>query len=89
MKIKTLQHFSCAYDLLMEDCDVEVMEGLTEDQRDFLRHVDDFEPVTYFLLNWDTVIICDSISGDVMGEPMSILSFWEAMGYEYAESCRG
>lgn len=89
MEVKTLQHFSCAYDLLMEDCDVEIMEALNDDERDFLRHVDDFDPVAYYLINGDTVVVCDSITGDIMGDPMNIMSFWEAMSYEYVCLCGG
>ena len=75
--IKSICHYGCAYDLILDyygrdeffDC------ALTEEQEDFLRCVDDYESFTFYVVNDDTVLVCDSISGAVIGSAVSLEEF--------------
>lgn len=85
--IKTILHFNNAYELLEEIGDIEILSELSEDETDFLRSINDYEPLSFFLLNDDTVIICDSINGDVSGHSMSIQDFQRETINYVKESC--
>ena len=63
MVFYSLTHYNNPYDLFSE-------EGyeMTEDQADYFRHIVDFEPVVFYLVNGLVVVTCDSINGDVLGQ---------------------
>ena len=87
--IKSILHFSNAYELLEDAGDIEILSELSEEEEDFLRSIDDYEPLSFFLINDDTVIICDSINGDASGHPMSIQDFQRETINYVKESCGG
>ena len=80
--IKSIKSFESCYDLLSYDYDLS--EFLTEEEVDVLRYVDDFEPVSFYLVNGDTVIVCDNYSGDLSGDIMTDEEFLHNM-VEYAK----
>jgi len=73
--IESIKHYESSYDLLMEEYDADIMEALTEDEKDYLRSVDDYEGVSFFLVNGDTVFVCDRIVGGVEGWPVPLEDF--------------
>ena len=73
--IKSIYNFETSYQLLSETFGVDVFDDLSEDERNFLECVDDFESVTFYVVNDDTVIVCDSMSGDVSGNPVPLEEF--------------
>lgn len=80
--IKSIKSFESCYDLLSYDYDLS--EFLTEEEIDVLRYVDDYEPVSFYLVNGDTVIVCDNYSGDISGDIMTEEEFLHNM-VEYAK----
>lgn len=80
--IKSIKSFESCYDLLSYDYDLS--EFLTEEEIDVLRYVDDYEPVSFYLINGDTVIVCDNYSGDLSGDIMAEEDFLHNM-IEYAK----
>ena len=80
--IKSIKSFESCYDLLSYDYDLS--EFLTEGEIDVLRYVDDYEPVSFYLVNGDTVIVCDNYSGDLSGDIMTEEEFLHNM-VEYAK----
>lgn len=80
--IKSIKSFESCYDLLSYDYDLS--EFLTEEEIDVLRYVDDYEPVSFYLINGDTVIVCDNYSGDLSGDVMTEEEFLHRM-IEYAK----
>ena len=75
INLERIKHYSSSYDLIMEEYDPEVTEALTEDEKDYLTHVDDYEWVSFFLVNGDTVYVCDRVLGGIEGEPVSLEDF--------------
>ena len=62
-EIKSISAYRDAYTLIDENC-YKLIDGISEDVKEELQHVDDFEPYTYYIVNDKAVILCDSISGD-------------------------
>ena len=75
MEITSIYRYNSAAELIMETFGDDVLDGLTDDERDFVMHADDYDPVSLYLLNVDTVAICDGIFGDVMGDLVSVEDF--------------
>ena len=46
----------------------EYLNGEDPEVIDFLRHIDDFEPVSFLVINDDSVVSYDRISGDVISQ---------------------
>lgn len=70
-KIKNIKVYSSAYELLSES-DPAMFPCLVDGMTEFFEHFDDFESYKYFLVDDETVIPCDGINGDVLGDPMTI-----------------
>ena len=84
--ITSLKHYDSSYDLLMEEHDPDVMDALTDDERGFLQSVDDYEGVSFFLINGDTVLVCDRVMGWKEGTPVSLEDFAQnVIGYAREE----
>ena len=81
--LENVSVYSSAYDCLMEEGFMpgEITE-MEKDFCDFLRCVDDWEPINYVVINSEIVIFCDSINGDVGGF-CTISEFLEQMQEEY------
>lgn len=65
-RAESIRAYDSAYDLLGNECDPALLEWMTEDFLDFLRHVDDWEGLGYYCLNGEYVLVCDSCNGDVL-----------------------
>lgn len=72
--LKNISVYSSAYDLLEENMDREFFCQFSDDDLSFLRGFDDFEFCTYFLLNYESVIVADS-SGSIEGDALTIPEF--------------
>ena len=59
-----MKEYTSPYDLLAEECP-DVLMALTEDEKDCLRYVLDFESIT-LQVHGDTVDTVDSVSGDIL-----------------------
>ena len=79
--IKSICNYSSSYDLIRDyyGRDVFYDAALTDEQEEYLQYVDDYESVTFYVINDDTVLICDSISGDVIGDPVCLEEFKQNM----------
>ena len=64
--IRSISAFSSAWEVLEDYVSDRRLSDLTADEREALQHVDDFESYSYYVLNGHTVIVCDSITGDVI-----------------------
>ena len=73
-KIESIQHYGSTYELLDEFCDCEVLLDLSEDERHALQHVDDFEGLTFYVINSETVIVCETF-GTIEGDEMTVDDF--------------
>ena len=59
---------------IIEDYDYELFNSMSDDLKDAIFHLDDWEPIVFFTINNDTVIIADSISDQVF-DSMPIAEF--------------
>lgn len=66
--IKSICSYNSCYELLDENTLREFWEDFDEDDICFLRHFDDFEGYTYYVINYDYVLVacCEDVCGDVM-----------------------
>lgn len=66
--IKSICHYNSCYELLDENTHRKFWEDFDEDDICFLRHFDDFEGYTYYVINYDYVLMacCEDVCGDVM-----------------------
>lgn len=72
--IKNIHHYESSYDLLSDTFGDDVFDELTEDEREYLECVDDYEGMSFYVVNEDTVLCCDS-NGDVVGNPVALEEF--------------
>ena len=56
--------YNCSFDML-SDYAPEYIKSLDDDARDFLAGFEDYESFGYTVINDDTVVCSDSLSGDV------------------------
>lgn len=75
--IKSICAFDSAYDLLefVYGTD-EIEDGLSDDQIDCFKSLNDYEYFKFFLLNDSVVIVAESF-GDISGVPMKIYEFYK------------
>ena len=79
--IKTIEKFDNPYDLLFDhDFDVDS----NPDFSDYLKFINDFSPVVFYVINFDTVLCVDDITGDVFSV-MTISEFYKANIKEFQE----
>ena len=79
--IKTIQAFDNPYDLLFEhDFDVDSNPDFSE----YLKHAIEFDGFVCFVINFDTVLCVDDVTGDVLIS-MSITEFYKASVKEFQE----
>jgi len=62
----SIAHYSDARTLLIENAP-DALKDWTPDELFSLNHVDDFEAISYFVIDGKTVIITDAINGDIYG----------------------
>ena len=72
--IKNICHYDSSYELLSETFGDDIFDELTEDEREYLECVDDYEGMSFYVVNEDTVLCCDS-NGDVIGNPACLEEF--------------
>ena len=70
--IRTIEHYDSVYDVYLGHF-TEDMDELTEDQRDELQGVDDYEDFGYTVINDDTLILDE---GGSVVEVMSLQEFF-------------
>lgn len=58
-EIKTIEHYTTAYDLFL-NCFFDELSNLTKAERDYLKGVDDYEYFDYYVVNEETVITAES-----------------------------
>lgn len=68
--IKSIYHYNSCYELLNENTDRDFWEenDFNDDDICFLQHFDDFEGYTYYIINYEYVIvtICEDVEGEVI-----------------------
>ena len=75
--IKSISAFDSAYDLLEYVYGTDDIEnGLSADEVEYLKSLNDYDYFKFFLLNDETVIVTESF-GDVSGIPMLLHEFRE------------
>ena len=75
--IKNIQRFDNATAIISEFMP-EVMDALTIEEENAIRHVDDFESLEYFVIDEKRVIVTDSLTGDVIQQFSSLVKFLSA-----------
>lgn len=79
--IKTIEKFDNPYDLLFDhDFDVDSNPEFS----DYLKFINDFSPVVFYVINFEMVICADDITGDVFNS-MTITEFYKANIKEFQE----
>ena len=69
MKIKSIKTYRSAFDVLSENFDIEPgKNGLTQDDIDSLDGFDSFDSIIYYVINDETVVSADAVSGDKYDE---------------------
>lgn len=75
--IKSISAFDSAYDLLEYVYGTDELEnGLSADELDYLKSLNDYDYAKFFLLNENTVIITENF-GDVSGSAMALHEFYK------------
>ncbi len=64
-KIKNISVYNSSYELI-EYYNPDFIEKLSEDQKNFLLHFEDFESFGYVVFNNEIVIVYDDCNGDVI-----------------------
>ena len=59
---------------IIEDYDYELFNSMSDDLKDAISHLNDWEPIVFFTINNDTVIFTDSINDQVF-DSMPIAEF--------------
>lgn len=57
---------------LIKDYLPEIAEDLDEETMDALSHLTDYEPVVFYVFNDQTVAVVDDISGEVIGNEITL-----------------
>lgn len=69
-EIESIKKYSSIYELVKENkCTSFWIDGkLDDDDICFLRHYDDYQEFTYFVINWDYVMIAvdDNVNGNLI-----------------------
>lgn len=63
--IKNIMHYDNEMEIFENYAD-EKLESMTEDEKEFLDHIDDFESFDYVVINDEIVVVFDVICGDVI-----------------------
>lgn len=67
-EVKSISAYRNGFDLMSDtDEGSRVLSALPTDEIEALKHADDYEAVLYLLINYDTVVMADSINGDILG----------------------
>ena len=74
MEINSIVKYDSSYDLIMEECST---IDLTPEEIDCLEMVNEFDPVCYYLINDEIVVVCDSITGTKSGTEMNLDEFFQ------------
>ena len=84
--IRTIYNYDSSFGLLLETFGPDVFDDLTPDEREYVQCIDEYEGLTYYVINDDTVLVCDSASGAVLGNPVALEEFKrDAFDYVRAE----
>lgn len=75
--IKNIQRFDNAAAIISEFMP-EVIDALTIEEENAIRHVDDFESLEYFVIDEKRVIVTDSLTGDAIQQFSSLVKFLSA-----------
>ena len=68
IELKNISEIYRDLDKLFHDfCDKSITDKFTEDFKDYLLRLNDFDPLNFAVINYDTVITLDSVNGDVLG----------------------
>ena len=73
MDLKKIAIYTDVGELIEEECP-EYVNNVEPDIMEFLHGVNDFEPLSFMVINGSTVVTYDNISGDVIGQD-SIVDF--------------
>jgi hypothetical protein len=85
--INSILRFCNAYELIKEASGFDLSE-LSEEETDFLESMNEYECFSFYLINDETVVVCDGFSGDVSGNAMNIEDFTRETINYVLESCR-
>ena len=83
--ITSIHSYTSSYDLLSENLEPETWEAVSEDAKDFIMHVDDFEGISFLLFNYETVIVYDRTCGDIEGDPTTCEAMLDSLLDYYRE----
>ena len=67
MNFKMIATYDDIGDLIESECP-EYVNNVEPDVMDYLHHINDFEPLSFMVLNGDLVLVYDNISGYVVGQ---------------------
>lgn len=72
--IKSLAPYDCSYKIV-RDYEPKAFNMLSDDVKLALEHADDYEGVSFCVLNDDTVFVLDCLTGDLQGMPVALDEF--------------
>jgi len=73
MDIKKIAIYTDIAELIETECP-EYVNSIDNETMDYLSHVNDYEPLSFMVVNDSLVVTYDNISGDVIGQD-SIVDF--------------
>ena len=82
--IKSIAIYDEVYELAFENIE-HFDEGITEDMKDFLVHMNDFESTRFCLINYEAVLVYEETCGDVIARYDSVEDFVNSCMEEYEE----
>lgn len=68
MDIKKIAIYRDIDELIENECPAEYVNSIDNEIMDYLSHVNDFEPLSFMVVNDSLVVTYDNISGDVIGQ---------------------
>lgn len=67
-KIESISSFNSAWEVMEAYVSVNRLSDLTREEREAMQTFDSLESYSYYVINNHVVIVCDSITGDVINK---------------------
>lgn len=81
----TIAIYNNLFKLFDDNIEVETMNKLTQDEKDYFNSFLDYEPVSFIVVDGKNVIIFDSISGDIF-DVITLKKLFKNSMKDYAEN---
>ena len=85
--IANISSFCDVYAIFDEYCSKDELDAMSEDYKDFLKSVNDFDPIAFYVINRKIIVQTDSFNGEVLGVQTLAEFFKDSYKYYKEEYC--